>query len=130
MSSKADVNLAGALGLIKKSSNFFASIFEAVTNSFEAINEKEFEENETPVIDINFYFSSVLNEVKNFERVEIIDNGLGFTDQSFLRYKVLLDKSKGFKKLFIAYCALRSVHLLFGMLLYNSNIAEKRLFKS
>ena len=93
------VDLKGAMGLLKKSKNLLAPLFEAITNSFEAISEKTFSESEPARITANFYFTvtGLFNEVKNFSSVEVIDNGIGFNDTSFLRYKTLLDKSKGYK---------------------------------
>ncbi|KYP13743.1 hypothetical protein [Flavihumibacter sp. CACIAM 22H1] len=92
------VDLKGAMGLLKKSKNLHAPIFEAITNSFEAIAAKEYKDDETPYIKINFYYTTGLFEViKKFSHLEIIDNGIGFDEPSFQRYRTLLDKSKGFK---------------------------------
>ena len=93
------VDLKGAMGLLKKSKNLFAPLFEAITNSFEAISEKTYAENESPNIIVNFYFTGtgLFDEIKNFSSFEVIDNGVGFNDAGFLRYKTLLDKSKGYK---------------------------------
>lgn len=92
------VDLKGAMGLLKKSKNLHAPIFEAITNSFEAITEKDFKDGEIPYIKINFHFTTTLyEEVRNFTHIEIIDNGVGFDEPSFQRYRTLLDKTKGFK---------------------------------
>jgi hypothetical protein len=90
------VNIKGAMGLIKKSNHFLAPIFEAVTNSFEAINSKKFTNNETPFIQINLYFTGLFQDERFFEKVEVIDNGIGFDNASYNRYRTLLDKTKGF----------------------------------
>lgn len=91
------VDLKGAMGLLRQSKNLLAPIFEAITNSFEAISEKEFFGDEKPSIQIDFYFTGLFNNTRNFSHVEITDNGVGFDNKSFQRYKTLLDKSKGYK---------------------------------
>jgi hypothetical protein len=98
MESSTDyVDINGAMDLVKKSPNFFAPIFEAITNSFEAISIKSFPENKLPFIEVNFYFSHPYVEMKDFDKIQIVDNGFGFDEDSYKRYKKLFDKSKNLK---------------------------------
>ncbi|MCU0321180.1 MAG: hypothetical protein MUE72_02120, partial [Chitinophagaceae bacterium] len=98
MESSTDyVDISGAMDLVKKSSIFYAPIFEAITNSFEAISIKKYSEGETPIINVNFYFNGMFDTVRDFDKIEIIDNGLGFDEESYKRYKKLFDKSKNLK---------------------------------
>ena len=78
--------------LIPKSKYPLAAIFEAITNSLESISERGNEGE----ITINLFFKGLFEEGKELERIEIIDNGIGFTDRNFERFGLLLDKSKGF----------------------------------
>lgn len=78
--------------LIPKSKYPLAALFEAITNSLESISER----GNVGMITINLFFKGLFEDGKELERIEIIDNGVGFTDKNFERFGLLLDKSKGF----------------------------------
>ena len=93
------VNYSGTLPKIKKSENKFQPLFEALTNSFEAIkllgNTRK-----KAKITIRTYFSKNLfsddeNEF-NFKKFLIEDNGIGFNNLEFERLISLNDNRKGF----------------------------------
>ncbi len=96
MSITTRINLKGAIDLIKKSKYPFAPLYEAITNSFEAISQKEYGKEEKRLIDIKFYFSGLLQGTGILERIEISDNGQGFDNENYSRFETLLDKSKGY----------------------------------
>ena len=97
MSNKTPLmNLKGAMDLIKKSANPLTPLYEAMTNSLEAIAQKDFSENEASEIKIKLYFTGLLEEVKEISKIEIIDNGVGFTDENYARFVEFFDKSKGY----------------------------------
>lgn len=90
---------SGILKSIKKSSNPFQPIFEAFTNSLEAIRlrgkiETEFQ----AYIKINLNFRSSLVEGKALELLDISieDNGIGFDNTNYARLKTFKDDTKGF----------------------------------
>ena len=91
------MNYPGLLKRIKKSKNYLQPIFEALTNSFEAIKmcndcKKEI------IISLNFQGTlfSNNNDIKNLQSISITDTGIGFTDKEFDRLKNIYDESKGF----------------------------------
>ena len=86
----------GLLRSIKKSKYPLAPIYEAITNSFEAILEKEYLENETPEIKVHFNFKNLLQEAKTLDFIKVSDNGIGFTNNNYDRYHIALDNSKGY----------------------------------
>ena len=90
------MNLKGAMDLIKKSTYPLAPIYEAMTNSLEAIAQKQFDNSETSEITVKIYFTGLLDEVKEISKIEIIDNGIGFTDKNYARFIEFFDKSKGY----------------------------------
>lgn len=90
------INLKGAIDLIRKSKYPLAPVYEAITNSFEAISQKQYEKGEERFIEIKFLFSGLLEETKDLQRIEISDNGLGFNNENYSRFETLLDKSKGY----------------------------------
>ena len=91
------MNYLGLFKRIKKSKNYLQPIFEALTNSFEAIKMCNGCKREI-TISLNFrgtLFSND-NNVKNLQSISIIDTGIGFTDEEFDRLKNIYDESKGF----------------------------------
>lgn len=92
----APINLKGAMGLIKKSKYPLAPVYEATTNSLEAIAQKQYGRDEERVIEVKFYFSGLVDEIKNLQRIDIYDNGIGFNDENYERFRTLLDNSKGY----------------------------------
>lgn len=96
-STKPTVNINGALGLIGKSKNILAPLFEAITNSLESLQQRQnFNEHDRPLINVNMYFVGLTDEVKEIERIEIIDNGIGFNVENYERYCDFFNKSKGY----------------------------------
>jgi len=93
---KAFMNLSGAMDLIKMSKNPLSPIYEAMTNSLEALAQRNVEEEFSGEIVVNFYFTGLLEESKELEQVEIADNGIGFTDENYNRFREFFDKSKGY----------------------------------
>ncbi len=91
------MNYPGLLKRIKKSKNYLQPIYEAFTNSLEAIKMCNGCKRE---ITISLNFKGTLfsndNDVKNLQSISIIDTGIGFTDKGFDRLKNIYDESKGF----------------------------------
>lgn len=97
------VDVAGTLAKIKRSSNFMSPIFEALSNSLDAVVELDevsgrptsFDSKEP--ITITFDFSSLAQEgaSKHLDSVTIQDAGIGFTDDNYRRFLSLNDRSKG-----------------------------------
>jgi hypothetical protein len=94
--SKAFINLSGAMDLIKMSKNPLAPIYEAMTNSLEALAQRTCDNKIAGEIEVQFYFSGLLEDSKELEQVVIIDNGIGFTDENYNRFREFFDKSKGY----------------------------------
>lgn len=96
---KAFMNLSGAMDLIKMSKNPLTPVYEAITNSLESLAmkfEREVSDQTDPEIEVKFYFTGLLEEYKDLEQVEIVDNGIGFTDENYNRFIEFFDKSKGY----------------------------------
>lgn len=92
----ATVDLRGALRVIHKSGNKLAPIFEAFTNAWEAIEEKYKAELNKGQIIINLFFSYFDSQkIKYFQSLEIIDNGIGFTEENYSRFNDLFNSTKG-----------------------------------
>lgn len=92
----ANISLDGAMGLIKKSKEPFAPLYEAITNSWEAILQKSFKKGETAEIRVTFNFTGLVDEVKELVSVEVVDNGIGYNSENYNRFKTLLDNTKGY----------------------------------
>ena len=92
----AQMKLGGAMDLIGKSKNPLTPLYEAITNSLEAISQRSFGEGEVPHISIHMRFAGYLDESKKLQEIEIVDNGAGFTPQSYDRFLAFFDKSKGY----------------------------------
>lgn len=98
--STKDLKFAGVLHDIKKSQRALQPIFEAFTNSIEAIKIK----NKTfPAfagkIDIIIKIRTNLGNLPEFESLTIKDNGIGFNDIEFTRFNTYKDFTKGYKNL-------------------------------
>ena len=92
------IDYKGQLQKIKKSNTSLQPIFEALTNTFEAI--KLLGETKRNEIIINLFLSKKLdldttNEY-DFSKIVIKDFGIGFNDKEFERFTKLHDNSKGF----------------------------------
>lgn len=90
------MNLIGAMGLIKKANAPLIPLYEALTNSLEALASKNFADLHKPEIVITFNFVGLTNEDKDLDTIEIFDNGIGFTDENYNRFSEFFDKSKGY----------------------------------
>ncbi len=93
MKKNPNANLKGMLKLIKASKKPLAPLFEAITNSLEAILELEADER---TIDIEFNFNDQDNNAKRLDYVIVTDSGAGFNTNSYNRFNELLDNSKGY----------------------------------
>ncbi|MBY0425898.1 MAG: ATP-binding protein, partial [Cytophagales bacterium] len=93
------INYVGALPKIKKSSEILQPVFEAFTNSLEAIKIADNQTNDDFInLKICFrkdLFSSQSSSL-NFESFIIEDSGIGFNDKEFERLINLNDSGKGF----------------------------------
>lgn len=93
------INYAGTLHKIKKSNDQLQPIFEAFTNSLEAIALLT-EKTDVGQISIQLKYNSNLfsKEKKDYDFEEIVveDTGIGFTDSEFNRLENLNDEGKGF----------------------------------
>ena len=88
-------------GLLKgfpKATNLMQPLFEAFTNSLEAIDMRKKQGDEfSPYIHLDFYFNQTIeNESDGLTRLSITDNGIGFDDDNFDRLKVFKDDTKGY----------------------------------
>lgn len=76
---------------IKKSTSLLQPLFEAFSNSWEAVNDNNYE------FKIELYQNKAKNlfgEEYSFSSLQIVDYGTGFTDESFERFSNLFDKTK------------------------------------
>lgn len=92
------INYAGTLPKIKKHNDILQPLYEALTNSFESIRlARALNEGK---ITIRIYHRSDLFSAEDdsylFDQIEIEDNGVGFTNDEFLRLQNLNDTSKPF----------------------------------
>lgn len=91
------MNLSGAMDLIKMSKNPLAPVYDAMTNSLESIAQRLEEKGQVAgEIEVRFYFGGLLKEHKELEQVVIVDNGIGFTEENYNRFREFFDKSKGY----------------------------------
>ncbi len=86
---------------VSKSGTSLQPIFEAFTNSIEAIRDRrKFDTSHKGEIIIKIY--STETTVKNsfsFSSISIIDNGIGFNDEQFQRFNTFRDNRKNYKNL-------------------------------
>lgn len=89
---------SGVLKGVAKAVNLLQPLFEAFTNSLEAIDmRKKNGEEFTPYIQLDFYFNSTIeNENDGLVRLVITDNGIGFDDKNFSRLQIFKDDTKGY----------------------------------
>lgn len=81
----------------KKHTNPWQPIFEAFTNSLEAIKIRKEFENFNGKITLKFYSdSNLFSKHFLFNNVIIEDNGIGFNDEQFNRFCIYKDSSKNF----------------------------------
>lgn len=89
----------GILNDIKKSSRALQPVFEAFTNSLEAIKIRtERQGSYESEITIKIHAATTTDEeVTEFRCLYIIDNGIGFNPEDFERFNTFKDDTKGFK---------------------------------
>lgn len=90
------MNIGGAMDLIPKSKYPLTPLFEAITNSLEAISQRDLPDDEKPKITVTLHFTGLLDEVNELLKIEIEDNGAGFTPENYKRFEEFFDKSKGY----------------------------------
>ena len=91
----------GVIQDFPKSRSALQPIFEAFTNSLEAIKIKQKAYSDLIgdiKIIINASETTVANNF-NFDSLTIIDNGIGFNDEQFTRFNRFKDTTKGYKNL-------------------------------
>jgi hypothetical protein len=86
-------NLSGILELVPPSKDPLAPVYEAITNSLESI--LELKTNVRKTIEITLSINDFDPEYQKLDSVIIKDQGAGFDDESYKRFRELLDKSKG-----------------------------------
>lgn len=93
-----DLNWRGVLKGITKAADPYQPLYEAFTNSLEAIElRKSKGDHFSPSIFVDLFFNPDMDG-KNTELVKLVvtDNGIGFDDVNFKRLQVFKDESKGF----------------------------------
>lgn len=91
----------GVIQDFPKSRSALQPIFEAFTNSLEAIKIKQKTSSDLVgdiKIIINASETTIANNF-NFDSLTIIDNGIGFNDEQFTRFNRFKDTTKGYKNL-------------------------------
>ena len=91
----------GELPTIKKKENMpLQPIYEAFTNSLEAVIEKKSTDISKEYITISLYFTKDLfskeSEMFNFQKIVIEDSGIGFNDINYKRFLDIRNNQKGF----------------------------------
>ncbi len=88
---------SGVLKGTAKAVNLLQPLFEAFTNSLEAIDMRKKSEEFAPYIRLDFYFNSTIdNKNDGLVRLIITDNGIGFDDKNFTRLQIFKDDTKGY----------------------------------
>lgn len=92
------LNWRGLLKGFAKATNTIQPLFEAFTNSLEAIDMRRKNGDVfSPYIHVDFYFNQTLEgENDDLTRLIITDNGIGFDDKNFNRLTVYKDDTKGY----------------------------------
>lgn len=89
------VYCAGMIQSIPKSSAKYQALWEAITNSFESLLEKNAPDS---YLKIRFFYANdLLKDSFDFVKLEVEDNGSGFNDESFSRFLQLKDNRKSFR---------------------------------
>ena len=76
---------------IRKSSSHLQPLYEAFSNSLEATEGKE---NYITIELHHIKSQNIFGEEYNYGAISIVDDGTGFTDESFSRFEILYDESK------------------------------------
>ncbi len=91
------VYIRGVLSKMRKAQDPARPIFEAITNSIDAICDRGDFDGETPKITVEFHFHKGVIPGENgyFSHIVVSDNGVGINDKGFRRLTRLFDGSKG-----------------------------------
>lgn len=120
-----DISYAGTLRRIRKAKAPYQAIWEAITNAFESIRDSKEQKNHS--VEVRFYYTTeLLKDIAYFDRIEIEDTGIGFTDKNFDRFLRINDDSKGFRNRGSGRIQLLHV---FKKSLYTSIFEEKGKYK-
>lgn len=95
--STTQADTKGVLRIVKKSKNYLTPLFEAFTNSLEAIESKygdQAAEHGHIIITLDV---NKVGESFEFKKISIYDNGIGFNPENFTRFNRLFDDSKSKK---------------------------------
>ena len=90
------IDYKGQLRKIPKNKNKLQPIFEALTNSIEAIKLSPNHDNGKIIIQLKFVTENLISDEIKLSEIVFIDNGIGFNDENFSRFKRLHDDSKNF----------------------------------
>jgi len=98
------ITLKSSCNLINKSKDIFSPLKEAITNSLDAILERQnAKESFAPTISVEVHFRTEKNplapESRALNFITIEDNGIGFTYENLSRFKSLADNTKGLNNL-------------------------------
>lgn len=95
-----DLLFKGVLSDIKKSKVALQPLFEAFTNSLEAIKIRQIQETELKgKILISIRVKKLIDGNLEFDSISITDNGTGFNNTEFKRFNTFKDFTKGYKNL-------------------------------
>ena len=90
----------GVIRDVKRSKTSLQPVYEAFTNSLEAVKIKEnTEKNFRGKIEIKIFSTQNTDQSYTFSKLQISDNGIGFDDKEFKRFNTYKDFTKGFKNL-------------------------------
>lgn len=95
--STTQADTKGVLRIVKKSKNYLTPLFEAFTNSLEAIESKygdQAAEHGHIIITLDV---NKVGESFEFKKISVYDNGIGFNPENFTRFNRLFDDSKSKK---------------------------------
>jgi hypothetical protein len=90
----------GVIRDIKRSKTSLQPVYEAFTNSLEAVKIKEnLKKDFKGKIEIKIFSTQNTDQSFTFSKLQISDNGIGFDDKEFKRFNTYKDFTKGFKNL-------------------------------
>ncbi len=90
----------GVIRDVKRSKTSLQPVYEAFTNSLEAVEiKKHQDEGFKGKIEIKIFSTQNTDQSFTFSKLQISDNGIGFNDKEFKRFNTYKDFTKGFKNL-------------------------------
>ena len=88
------LHLPGYYESFKKSTDVLVPIFEAISNAWESFPENQEERN----IGLRIHYENLLDiGIKNVDKIEVIDNGIGFNEENYERFIRFNDNRKSSK---------------------------------